>query len=289
MDAENKKYLRTDVDVSGGYLAPTEYVQEIIKRITEISPVRSVARVRSTNRKSISIPKRLTNVTAQFVGEGQPTGTTQETYGLEVIHVDTLRANVEITWEMLSDAAFNMESEIDSDVVEDYARAEGAAFINGAGVKSPEGILVNPDVDVIDSTVSGSFAPEDLITMTGELKQGYNGSYMFNRRTLAFIRSFTGANGQFIWTPTLAEGEPARINGDPYVLAIDMPDIAVGATPVAYGDWFRGYTVVDGMAMTIRRDDSSKGDEGKVVFRFFKGVGGGVVLAEAMNKLEIIA
>ncbi len=50
------KSLSIQNDTTGGYLAPPEYVKEIIKGITEMSPVRSLVRVRSTGAKSIMLP-----------------------------------------------------------------------------------------------------------------------------------------------------------------------------------------------------------------------------------------
>ena len=64
------KYLRTDINPQGGYLAPNEFVLEIIKDITEISPMRQVAFIRQTTRGAIEIPTRTSLVGANWVGEG---------------------------------------------------------------------------------------------------------------------------------------------------------------------------------------------------------------------------
>ena len=58
LDVAEKKALTVSNDSTGGYLAPPEYVKELIKDITEISPIRSIARIRSTGSRSIQIPKR---------------------------------------------------------------------------------------------------------------------------------------------------------------------------------------------------------------------------------------
>ena len=52
-----KKALTVSNDSTGGYLAPPEYVQELLKTVTEISPIRQIARVRSTGQRSVQIPK----------------------------------------------------------------------------------------------------------------------------------------------------------------------------------------------------------------------------------------
>lgn len=283
------KYLRTDVQFQGGYLAPTERVQDIIKKITEISPVRQYAKVRPTNSKSITIPKRQTLPNAEWIGEGGTSNASNSTYGQEEIACNTLRANVEVTIEMLNDSAFNIESEIMSDVVEQFAKAEGLAFVSGDGNNKPRGLITNSGIQTVPSGNASQLTPDSLITVTGELKTGYNPYYMFNRRTLAYIRNFKGTTGYYLWTPTLAEGEPARINGEPYILAIDMPDIAASATPVLYGDIMQGYTIADGQQMRVVRDEFSLAQDGKVRFLFFKRTGGQVVLSEALKLIVIAA
>ncbi len=51
------KALNVGTDTAGGYLAPTEYVREIIKGVTELSPARALARIRNTAAKSIRDPQ----------------------------------------------------------------------------------------------------------------------------------------------------------------------------------------------------------------------------------------
>ena len=79
-----KKALTVSNDSTGGYLAPPEYVRELIKDVTEISPIRSIARVRSTGQRSVQIPKRTGTFAAQWVAEsGTRSETTGYTVGLE--------------------------------------------------------------------------------------------------------------------------------------------------------------------------------------------------------------
>lgn len=280
------KYLRTDINTDGGYLAPEEYVAEIIKKITEISPVRQVARVRATTRDSIAIPKRTALLEAYWIGEGLAMNEAQSNYGLETIKVNKLAAYTIATMEMLTDAAFNMESEINQDLIERFAQKEGEAFILGDGVEKPEGILNDSDIQIINSGVANDITTDSLIDIAGELKTGYNPVYMLNRRTLARVRRLKDGVGQYLWQAGLADGQPNTINGYPYVSAIDVPDIGVNNTPVLFGDFLRGYTIVDGTTMSMIRDDYTLSTQAKVRFVAHRRVGGQVVLAEAIKILQ---
>ena len=72
------KVLTASNDTAGGYLAPPEYVRELTKTITELSPIRSISRVRSTTNRSVQIPERTGQFAAVFVAEQ---GTRSETTG----------------------------------------------------------------------------------------------------------------------------------------------------------------------------------------------------------------
>lgn len=286
LNAEEVKYLRTDNDSDGGFLSPPEYVNEIIKKITEISPVRQVARVMQTGRESVQIPKRETLLTGFWTGEGGDIATNQSTYGLQEIKTNKLSTIVEITREMMADSFFNMEQEITSDAAESFAQLEGAAFISGDAVNKPQGILTNPDVQEVNTGVANDLTADSLIDMTGELKVGYSRAWMFNRGTLARIRKLKDGAGAYLWHMFDASA-PNTLLGDPYFVAQDLPDIAVDSNPVIYGDFNRGYRIVDRMSMDVIRDDFTLATSGKIRFIFNRRVGAQVVLAEAIKKMKI--
>ena len=76
MAPEEVKALTVGTAATAGNLAPAEYVEELIKVITEISPVRSVARVRQTSNKEIEVPSKTASFAAAWTAE---TGTRAET------------------------------------------------------------------------------------------------------------------------------------------------------------------------------------------------------------------
>ena len=63
------KLLRTDVNPQGGFLVPEDFRLEILKLITEASPVRRLVRSTTTSLSSVTFPKRQTLVQTAFVGE----------------------------------------------------------------------------------------------------------------------------------------------------------------------------------------------------------------------------
>jgi len=294
--AEQKALLRTDSSIDGGFLVVNEVDSEITKKITEIDPIRSIARVRSTGSKSLELPIRNTIPVATYEGEGDAGGDSASTYQNETVTPYRQTFTVPITMDMLMNSAFDMDSEIMSDGAEAFGFGEGNGFVMGTGFKQPEGFATNAILQAAArlSGVSGVLTPSSLILLTGDLKVGYNPVYVLNRRTLALIRTFRGdaaspgdGAGQFLWMPGMNGPVAATLNGFPYVLANSMPDVAAGAYAVAFGDFRRGYTIVDRTGTSVIRDEFAQKRKAIVEFTLNRWNTGRVTLPEAIKLLRI--
>jgi len=278
------KYLRSDSNPDGGFLMRDAYDDQIIKPITEISPVRQVARVKTIDALAMEMAARETLVQAYWTGEGEDGTLSQSTYRQPRIPVHSMMVVTEATNTALNGSFWNLETEITGDFVEARQLLEGQAFVNGNGVKKPTGFLQGglPQLNSGDAT---TFDFDSLITLTGRLKDGYNPMYALNRRTLAFIRTLKDGADRYIWEAgNVGAAVPNQINGDPYVIMNDMPDIAADAVPVVYADFMKMYCVVDAFNAIFLRNPYIK--RGFVEFSVESWVGGQVVLAEAGIELK---
>lgn len=291
------KALSISTDSAGGYLAPIEYVREIIKGVTEISAFRSLVRVRTTAQKSIQIPKRTGQFAAQRVAEqGTKSETTGLAYGLEELPVHELYALVDISNQMLEDSAFDMASEIAMEAAEQFEVKEGAEFVSGTGVGQAEGVLTNSSVAETNSgsaaTIKDASGQADgLIGLKHGIKTAYtrNATWGMNRTTIGSVRKLKDGQGHYIWMPGIAMGRPNTIDGDPYVELPDMPSEGANLYPVIYGDFRRAYVWADRISMEMLRDPYTQATSGNVRFVIRKRSGGQVVLAEAVRKLKCSA
>ena len=66
-----------------------------------------------------------------------------------------------------------------------------------------------------------------------------------NRKSQAEIRKLKDADGNYLWQAPASAGMSASLMGFPLIEAEDMPDIASNAAAMAFGDFRRGYLVVD--------------------------------------------
>ena len=283
--AAEMKSLSLTPDTLGGYLAPTEYVREIIKGVVEVTPFRAAARIRQTTQKAIQLPRRTGTFSAQWVQEqGTRSETTGLTYGMDEIPTHEMYALVDITNQMLEDAAFNMEAEVRAEATEQFAKAEGAAFLSGSGVGRPFGFLNNASIATVNSGAAAALTADGLLSVYYSIKTDYARAavWMMNRSTIGQIRRLKDGDGEYLWAPGLAGGVPNTINGAPYVEAPDMPDVGASTKPVAFGDFRRGYVIVDRIAMEMLRDPYTQATSGAVRMIFRRRGGGQVVLPEAI-------
>jgi HK97 family phage major capsid protein len=209
---------------------------------------------------------------------------------------------------LLDDAAVNIEQWLALSLAERFDQQEGAAFISGDGVKKPRGFLTEntaaqtglADVawNSLGFAISGAadgFAPNTATTadgftrVIGILKPAYraNARFVMNRMTEANIARLKDSTGQPLWRMSLRDGLPAQLMGYPVQIMDDMPDIADGAFPVAFGDFQRGYQIVDRMGIRPLRDPYTA--KPFVLFYATKRVGGATKRHEAIKLLRTAA
>jgi len=291
MPADEVKALIVSSDTAGGYLAPPDFVREIIKEIVEVSPVRQAARVGPTGRASVILPKRTGRPTARWVGETESRTGTESSYGQLEIPVHETACYVDVSLQLLEDADADVEAEVSFDLAEEFGRQEGESFVKGDGFKKPTGFMTDAGVAYTptgNASTLGS-APADLLTtFLYSLKQSYRntGVWMMNGDTLGAIRLLKDGQGNFLWQKSFQEGQPETILGRPVIEAPDMDDVGSAAEPIAFGDFNRAYRIYDRVAMSIMRDPYTVATEGLVRFHARRRVGGGVTLAEAIRKIR---
>ena len=204
------------------------------------------------------------------------------------------------TQALLDDAVVDLDQWIGARWSLPLPTQEGAAFVSGDGINKPKGFLSYTEVDetawtwgnigYVATGVSGALPasnPSDkLVDLVYALKAGYrqNANWVMNRKTQAAIRKLKDADGNYLWQPPAAAGQPATLMGFPLVEAEEMPDAAANETPIAFGDFARGYLVVDRTGVRVLRDPYSA--KPYVLFYTTKRVGGGVQDFDAIKLMK---
>ncbi len=295
------KALSAGTAADGGYLVPPETEAAVNRALKAISPIRSLATVRQVSGNVYKKPFATTGVGTGWVGEtaARPQ-TTSPTLAELSFPTMELYAMPAATSTLLEDSAVNIDQWIADEVRLAFASQEGQAFVTGDGINKPKGFLAYDTIansawefgklGFIATGAAGAFPaanPSDkLIDLVYSVKSGYraNGSFVMNRATQSAIRKMKDADGNYLWQPSLQPGSNATLMGFPLVESEDMPDIGAGSMSVAFGDFERGYLIVDRIGISVLRDPYSA--KPYVLFYTTKRVGGGVQDFEAIKLLK---
>jgi HK97 family phage major capsid protein len=282
----------------GGYAVPRQIDAVIAAELAEISPIRAIAQVVQTGTSGYRKLVATGGTASGWVSEAAPRPETAPPQFAEIAPPSgDLYANPAASQGMLDDAAFDIETWLASEIALEFARAEGTAFVNGTGINQPEGFLTAPTATAEDGVRafgtmqyigSGSAAGFDaapdarLIDLIHSLKSGHRQGAVFvmNSSTLT-------ADGAFLWQPGMVEGQPDRLLGYPVIEAEDMPDVAGGAFPIAFGNFRHGYLIAENGATRVLRDPFT--NKPFVHFYATKRVGGKVLDSNAIKLLKIEA
>ena len=299
------KSLSGTVPADGGYAVPREIDAAIAARLKDLSPIRSIAQVVQTGTAGYRKLITTSGTAAGWVSEVAARPETAAPSFAEIAPPSgELYANPAASQAMLDDVGFDLEAWLAGEIATEFARAEGAAFVSGSGTNQPRGFLSAPTAATGDGarafgtlqflasgSASGFDAAPDLklIDLVHALKAGHrqNATWVMNAATLAQVRKLKDANGAFLWQPGLTAGQPDRLMGYPVVEAADMPDVAAGQFPIAFGDFRAGYLIAERNATAILRDPFT--NKPFVHFYATKRIGGQVLDSDAIKLLKISA
>jgi HK97 family phage major capsid protein len=284
-----------------GYVLPPDVELGILSRMAIWSPLRAVANVQQVSGTSFRTAVSPNGATRGWTGDANPSNSPDTTF-LRDLSYNTaeLFCQPAATQTLLDDPAIDLESWIGGEVERAFALAEAATFISGNGVNKPKGFLAEPTVanaswawgslGFMSTGVSAGFPatnPSDvLIDFVHSLKTIYrqNASFVMNRKTQGAIRKFKDSTGNYLWQPPTMAGARATLMNFPVVEVEDMPDIAANSFSIAFGDFQRGYLIVDRIGIRALRDPYSA--KPYVLFYTTKRIGGGVQDYDAIKLLR---
>ena len=289
---------------SGGYVAPYETERAIERRLMAASPMREIATVRTVAAGVFRKPVSTAGVACGWVAETAARPETDPaTLALLEFPSADLYASPAATQALLDDAMVDLDEWLAAEVEDAFAAQETQAFVGGDGTNKPKGFLAYPttadagqtwgQIGYVASGAAGGFTaanPADrLIDLIYAPKAQYrpNGRFVMNRKTVSAVRKFKDADGNYIWQPATRLGETASLLGYPITEIETMPDVAANSLSIAFGDFQRGYLIVDRAGVRVLRDPFTA--KPYVLFYTTKRVGGGVQNFDAIKVMKFAA
>lgn len=296
-----EKALSVGSDPDGGYLVPDETERTVMRSLKDVSPIRAIAGVRQVSASVYKKPFSISGPGTGWVGEtdARPQTTTPTLAELSFPTME-LYAMPAATSTLLEDSAVNIDEWLAEEVRLAFAEQEGTAFVAGDGINKPKGFLDYTKVDnsswswgnlgYLTTGADGGFdatSPSDnLIELTFAVRSGYraNAHWVMNRSTEAEIRKIKDADGNYIWRPGERAGAASTLMNYEIAESEDMPNIASDSYSIAFGDFRRGYLIVDRVGIRVLRDPYSS--KPYVLFYTTKRVGGGIQDFDAIKFLK---
>ncbi|MBU9866811.1 phage major capsid protein [Rahnella aceris] len=296
-----RKAMETDSDPDGGYAVPEELDRNIIKILANDVVMRSVSTVIAVGSPAYKRLVDLGGISSGWVGETDARPATDTPKLTEVTPFwGELYGNPQATQTMLDDAFFNVENFLMTDLAEEFAEKEEVAFTNGDGTKKPKGYLAYPQNAVDDKTrafgtlqtsspLGATLVGDDLIKLLYTLRKKYRqgASWMLNNNSLFTVRTLKDSEGNYLWRPGIEMGQPSSLLGYGIAENEEMPDIGSATTPISFGNFKRGYYILDRMGTRMLRDPYT--NKPYVGFYTTKRVGGMLVDSCAIKVLKMNA
>lgn len=301
-----RKAMNVGTPADGGYAVPIQQDRDIMRLLTDLSPMRQVCRVMTVGTEDYRKLVNLGGTASGWVGE---TDARPATAGPTLAQLKPsfgeLYANPEVTQKALDDIFFNVEGELSQDISESFAVLEGKAFLSGTGTNQPVGLLTaktSADGDAarafgtiqhIVTGVADNFPASDpadvLIDLIYSMKAGYRtgARFMLASTTLAAIRKWKDKDGNYIWQPSIQDGQPGSIFGYGYVTNEDMPAVGAGAIPVVFANFPQAYVIFDRIGIRQLRDPYT--NKPFVGFYTTKRVGSMIANTQAVKFLKCAA
>lgn len=273
--------LQEGVDADGGYLVPEEYDRRLIDVLEEENILRALG-TKLTTAGDHKINVAATKPAASWIEEGQELTWGDSTFSQILLDAHKLHVAIKVTEELLYDNAFGLENYIITQFGKALANAEEDAFLNGDGKGKPTGIFAKTGGENVTAEVA-AFTGDELINLVYTLKRPYRkkAAFIMNDKNLAVLRKLNDANDQYLWQPSLKEGEPERLLGYPVYTSAYAP-----ADVIAFGD-FSYYNIGDRGSRSFKKLTELFAGNDMVGFVAKERVDGKLILPEAVQILKL--
>ena len=286
---EVQNALSIGTDSEGGYLVPDEYEKKLVEALQDEVFFRSLATVIRTSSGDRKIPIVTSKGEAAWIDEGGQFPESDDSFGQTSIGAYKLATMIKVSDELLNDSVFNIEQYISKEFGRRIGTKEEEAFFIGDGQGKPIGLFnATGGAETGVTAASTSITFDDIMDLYYSLRAPYRNkaTWLLNDSTVKAIRKLKDSNGNYIWQPSVREGEPDRILNRPYRTSIYVPELAEGKRVMAFGD-YSYYWIADRQGRSFKRLNELYAATGQVGFLACERVDGKLILSEAVNTLDV--
>lgn len=263
MSNEERAFVTRDqsstTNSEGGYTVDQTMGSRIIEAMANFGGMREVSSVLTTSKgEQINYPTN--DDTAQagaWLAENAAASQADLVFGTIALNAWTLSSKyIPVSSQLLQDSSFNIEQYVIDQLAKRLGRGSNLAYTTGDGSSKPTGVTTTSLVGKAAAAVAATTFNE-MLDLKYSVDRDYrgNGRWMFNDNTaLAMKKIALASANQSLWQEGIIGGTPATIDGNPFTINNDMPDMAAGTHPILFGD-FKQYMIRDAAGINIRRSN----------------------------------
>jgi len=240
----------TTTDSLGGFLVPEDFSNILNVASNFTGAIEGLAQVlNTTSGATLPYPKvDDTSVVGAILSEGSADTVSDMTFAALNLGAYTYSSKiVKVSYQLLQDAAFNLDEFLVNTLGERIARGQNAHFTTGTGSSQPQG-LITAGSSALTTASTTAITADEILTLIHSIDKSYRNSPKFALMgadtTAAAIRKLgVGSSNDFpVFIPGMAIGEPDRVFGVPFYVNNNMDAIAATKKVLVAAD-FSKYVV----------------------------------------------
>jgi len=226
---------------SGTATVPVTFADFVVVALTEGNPIyEGATKLRTSTGEQITLPRVTANQSAAFVAEGGTISPADPTISSITLYANKLASLTLLSAELVRDAGFDILGTVGRQAGAQIAYVAGSAMTIGTGTVLPKG-FVDAATGLSTATKAGTvtatfFDALDLATVLYSLTPSYrNANTVWHAATTAVskLRKLQDLNGQFVFQPAMAAGQPDTLMGYRLKENVHMAAVASASKSVA--------------------------------------------------------
>lgn len=282
----------------GGYLvAPEQFVEQLLKGIDDQVFIRGLANViQLPTAASLGVPTLATDAEDWDWTTELRTGNEEDTlrFGKRELKPHPMAKRVKISKTLIRKAP-RVEQIVMQRLGYKLGLTQEKAFLLGDGHQKPLGVFTASDDgiptsrDVSTGNGATAIAFDGLIEAKYSLKAPYwsAANWLFHRDAVKQITKLKDNDGQYLWQPSVKDGEPDRILSLPFRVSEHVPNTFTTGQYVGILGDFSYYWIVEALDMQMQRLTELYAESNQDGFIGRYEGDGQPVLAEAFARVKL--
>lgn len=292
--------LQMGVNALGGYLAPIQFVADLIQAVDNEVAIRQRATVYTVSGGSrLGIPTIDADI-ADYEWVSELTTAAVDTtarVGMREWTPHPMSKLVKASRTLLRNAVVGVEALVRERLAYKLAITEERHFLTGSGVGQPLGLFtahaagIPATRDVSTGNTQTSITFDGLINALYSLKAPYqaNAVWLFHRDALRQIRTLKDGEGQYLWRPATIEGQPDTILGRPFIMSEYVPNTFTNGLYVGLVGDLSKYYIADSLDLEVQMLDQPYATTNEIGWLARAECDGMPVLGEAFARVTLAA